>query len=189
MNFEGYKLEYADIRNPQQWHRIAPPSDVPVFNDVFTTWVPPADGVYYVQLTVWDKAGNKAINRKRVSWGLTSSITNLYTSAEIFSPVAEGVKNGVDLYYTVLEPVHLEFNIYDQNGNLVRTYRQDHSDITPNSPTDYNIYWDGRNGAGTVVTDGKYTIKIFDFEFFVEVDKTPLQPDCRLEYFKRLTTI
>jgi Tol biopolymer transport system component/flagellar hook assembly protein FlgD len=168
LNFEGYKLEYADIKTPQQWNPVAPPSDTPVFNDLFTTWVPPADGVYYVQLTVWDKAGNRAVNRKRVSWGITSSITNLYKNYDIFSPNGDGVKDTVTLNYTALEPVHLEFNIYDENSKLIRTYRKDHSGFATDS-----IVWDGRDENGNLVSDGKYIIKVFDYQFFVEVDNKP----------------
>jgi large repetitive protein len=175
MNFEGYKIEYADIRNPQQWNPVAPPSEVPVLSEVFTTWIPPADGVYYVQLTVWDKAGNRAIDRKRVSWGITSSITNVYTSSEIFSPNGDGVKDTVALNYTVLEPAHLEFNVYDEKKNLIRTFRKEHTGYA----TDY-IAWDGRNESGTVVPDGIYSFKVFDFEFFVEVDNIP--PDSGASY-------
>lgn len=173
LNFEGYALEYADAKNLNVWNLVAPPSDVPVINDVFTTWVPPYEGTFYVRLTVWDKAGNKAFDRKRISWGLSSSLTNLYKSREIFSPNGDGVKDTVELHYRVLEPVHLEFYIYDENNNLVRTFYKDYT-----SPVDDFVVWDGRDEANRIVPDGKYKIKIFDYEFFVVVDNTP--PDVNL---------
>ena len=46
LNFEGYQLEYADAKSPTVWNLIAPPSDVPVIDDVFTTWVPPYEGLF-----------------------------------------------------------------------------------------------------------------------------------------------
>ncbi|TAL66654.1 MAG: hypothetical protein EPN88_08025, partial [Bacteroidetes bacterium] len=168
LNFEGYKLEYADTNNSNVWNQITPPSDTMVLNDVFTTWVPPYEGIFYVRLTVRDKAGNAAVSRKRISWGLSSSITNIYKSHEIFSPNGDGVKDTVALNYTVLEPVHLEFNIYDENNSLIRTFLKEYTTYA----VDY-ITWDGRDENGRIVPDGKYKIKVFDYEFFVEVDSTP----------------
>lgn len=168
LNFEGYKIEYADLKTPTQWNLAQPPSNVPVDNGVFTTWVPPYEGTFYLQLTVWDKAGNIAVQRKRVSWGLSSSITNIYKSSGIFSPNNDGVKDTVSLNYTVLEPVHLEFTIYDANGLSVKKFYRDHA-----APGAERIIWDGTDDAGRVVPDGDYTIKVFDFEFYVDVDNTP----------------
>jgi len=173
LNFEGYMLEYADAKNPTQWNLISPPSHIPVINDVFTTWVPPYEGTFSVRLTVWDKAGNAAWDRKRVFWGLASSITNLYKTLEIFSPNGDGIKDSVELHYRVLEPVHLEFNIYDGNDYLITTIQRDYT-----LPVDDYITWDGRDSSGKIVPDGKYKIKVFTYEFFVEVDNTP--PDVNI---------
>ena len=173
LNFEGYQLEYADVKSPNVWNLVAPASDVPVINDVFTTWVPPYEGTFYVRLTVWDKAGNKAFDRKRVSWGLFSSITNLYKNLDLFSPNGDGVRDTFELHYRVLEPAHLEFYIYDKDNNLITTFIRDYT-----SPIDDFIAWDGRDSSGRIAPDGKYKIKVFDYEFFVEVDNTP--PDVNL---------
>ena len=180
LHFEGYQLEYADVRNPGAWNLVAPPSNSPVVNGLFATWVPPYEGVFYVKLTVWDKAGNVVWDQKRVSWGLPSSITNLYKSWEIFSPNGDGVKDTVELHYTALEAVHLTFFIYDESDRLVRTFFRDHA----SSAVDY-ISWDGKDESGRVVPDGKYTIKIFDYEFFVEVDNSPPDGDIRIGPLQR----
>jgi hypothetical protein len=174
-NFEGYKIDYADVKNPSVWNPISPPSDVPVLNDLFTTWIPPYEGRFYVRLTAWDKGGNVAQDEKRVSWGQSASITNIYKSLEIFSPNGDGVKDTVELHYTVMEPVHLEFNIYDQNNGLIKIFRRDYTGFKD----DY-IIWDGRDESGQVVGDGKYKIRIFDYEFFGEVDNTPPDVDISL---------
>jgi hypothetical protein len=150
------------------WTPIGPASDAAVMNDVFTIWIPPYEGIFYVRLSVWDKAGNVAWDRKRVSWGLSASITNLYKTLEIFSPNGDGVKDTVELHYRVLEPVHLEFNVYDERNNLIRAFPKDYT-----VPVDDFITWDGRDESGEVVRDGKYKIKVFDYEFFVDVDNTP----------------
>lgn len=167
LNFEGYVLEYADAKSPTVWNLVAPASNVSVIDDVFTTWVPPYEGIFYVRLTVWDKAGNVAQDRKRVSWGLSASITNLYKSLEYFSPNGDGVNDTVEVHYKVLEPVHLEFNTYDENDNLKRTFLKDY--ILPGE--DF-ITWDGKDENGRVVSDGTYKLKVFDYEFFVKVDNT-----------------
>jgi flagellar hook assembly protein FlgD/Tol biopolymer transport system component len=168
LNFDSYQLEYADAKTPSTWSPIAPPSNVPVVNDVFTTWVPPYEGTFYVRLTAQDKAGNADVNRKRVSWGITSSITNIYKTLDIFSPNNDGVKDTVELHYTILEPVHLEFGIYDASGAVVRMYPRDY----PVPGSDF-ISWDGRDSSGNVVPDGNYQIRILDYTFFVAVDTTP----------------
>ncbi|MHB8883063.1 MAG: CARDB domain-containing protein, partial [Thermodesulfovibrionales bacterium] len=173
LNFEGYRLEYADAKTPDNWNLVGPPSDMSVLNDLLTTWVPPHEGAFFLKLTVWDKAGNIAIDRKRVSWGLSAGITNLYKTREIFSPNGDGLKDTVELHYTVLEPVHLDFFIYAEDNSIVRTLNRDHT-----SPLDDFITWDGRDESGRIVPDGKYKIKLFDYEFFVEVDNTP--PDANI---------
>ena len=176
LNFEGYKLEYADVKNPNSWTLIAPPSDMPVFNDVFTAWVPPYEGTFYVRLTVWDKAGNVAMNRKRVSWGMASNITNLYRTQDVFSPNGDGVKDTVDIHYSILDEVHLDFKIIDENDNFVRLIHKDYT-----SPCNDFITWDGRDYSGSVVPDGTYKIRVSDYELTVETDNTPPDIDITVE--------
>ncbi|MDT8317351.1 MAG: CARDB domain-containing protein, partial [bacterium] len=168
VNFGGYKLEYADINASDIWNLIQPAIDTPVIGNKLGSWVPPYEGTFNVRLIVWDKAGNTAIAQKRVIWGKSSSIANLYKSLEIFSPNSDSVKDTVELYYTVLEPVHLEFNIHDANNNLIRTFNRDHT-----STGEEYISWDGRDESGNLLPDGKYRIDVANFKFFVEVDITP----------------
>ncbi|MDH3650418.1 MAG: Ig-like domain repeat protein, partial [Saprospiraceae bacterium] len=180
--FEGYRLEYADTTDPNNWILIKPPSDVPVFDETFTQWVPPHEGTFHVRLTVWDKAGNIAVSRKEVSWGSYSSITNLHKSLEILSPNGDGEKDNVELYYNTLEPVHLEFVVLDQNNNLVRTITRDHT-----SPTEDFISWDGRDEGGEIIADGKYKIQVFDYTFFVEVDNSPPDVDLQISEIRSIS--
>ncbi len=180
LHFEGYKLEYADAQNPTVWKLVKPPSDVSVINDVLTTWVPPSEGVFYVKLTVWDKAGNVKWDRKRVTWGLSASISNLYKTIDLMSPNGDGMKDTVELHYTVLEPVNLEFNIYDANNNVVRMYAKSHA-----STGEDFIAWDGRDSNGQTVPDGKYRIQVFDYDFFVTVDNTAPNTNIELSLIKQ----
>ena len=184
LNFEGYSLEYADTETPYNWNIISPPSDIPVMNDVFTTWVPPYEGTFYVKLTLWDKAGNVAWDRKRVSWGRYSSITNIYKTHEIFSPNGDGAKDTVELHYRALEPVHLDFYVYDQDGGLVKTFPKVHT-----SPEEGCITWDGTDESGSLVPDGTYTFQIFDYTFFVDVDNTPPEVGLSLSPIDQATNL
>ena len=169
-NFESFTLEYADLDNPTLWQLIAPPTYSPRVNEDFTSWVPPYEGNFLIRLTVRDKAGNEASSRKRVSWGMSASLTNLYQTENIFSPNGDGVKDSVNLHYSVTEPIHLEFFIYDEDGLLVNSYSKDHSA----AGVDY-VTWDGRNSIGQVVEDGDYVIKVFDYSFGFTVDTSPPQ--------------
>ncbi|MGD9161216.1 MAG: CARDB domain-containing protein, partial [Desulfobacteraceae bacterium] len=121
-HFDRYVLEYADKNTPDEWSLIAPPSDVMVIDDVLGTWIPPYPGSFYIRLSVYDKAGNMEWDRKRVSWGFSTSIAGLYLSEEYISPNGDGIKDFIELHYQILEPVHLEFYVYDQNGNIIRTF-------------------------------------------------------------------
>lgn len=167
-NFAGYRLEYSDIATPDIWNLIMPPSDVPVLSGKFIDWVPPKEGSYYVRLTAWDKAGNIATDRKRVAWGISTLVSGMYSDNEFIAPLnPDNPKKAVTLHYTALDAVHLEFNIVNDKGDIVKSFNREYTGYTVDS-----ITWDGRNEAGVFVPDGKYTIKFFDYEFGVEVDNT-----------------
>lgn len=175
LNFASWQLEYADRKSPNDWHIITPPVENPVVNGLLATWIPPHEGSFLVRLTVTDKAGNTGWDRRVVTWGKKFSVTNIYKTGELFSPNNDGVKDTVGLNYTIHEPVHLELSVHDEDGNLIRTFNQDHA-----LPGEYGIVWDGRDESGGVVLDGYYTIRIFDYDFFVQVDTTP--PDAQLRF-------
>ncbi len=174
LNFSYWKLEYADRKSPDDWRIIAPLTEKAVINGLFSTWVPPYEGSFLVRLTVADRAGNTTWDRRLVSWGKEFSVTNIYKTGELFSPNGDGVKDTVALNYSVHESVHLELSVHDQQGGLIKTFGQDHA-----FPGEYGIVWDGRDESGGIVSDGYYSIRIFDYEFFFQVDTTP--PDGQLE--------
>lgn len=175
LNFASWQLEYAERRSPDAWHLISPSSEIPVVNGPMATWVPPHEGSFWARLTIKDKAGNSTWVRTAVNWGKKFSISNLYKTGELFSPNGDGVLDSVGLNYTANEPVHLELTVHDADGNLVRTFRQNHT-----LPGEYGIIWDGRDETGGIVPDGYYSIRIFDYEFFFQVDSRP--PDLRLQF-------
>jgi len=175
LNFAGWMLEYADRKTPDDWHIITPSVEKPVVNDVMATWIPPYEGSFLVRLTVTDLAGNTGLDRRLVTWGKKFSVTDIRKTGDLLSPNGDGVKDTVSLQYIAHEPVHLELSLHDQGGSLIRTFDQDHA-----LPGQYGIVWDGRDEAGAIVADGYYSIRIFDYEFFVQVDSTP--PDALLEF-------
>jgi len=175
LNFAHWQLAYADQKTPGEWRIIAPPADKPVVDGLLATWIPPDEGSFLVRLTVTDKAGNTGWDRKVVTWGRKFSVTDIYPTGELFSPNSDGIKDTVGLNYTVHEPVHLELSVHAEDGRLIKTFYQDHA-----LPGEYGIIWDGRDEWGGIAPDGLYTIRLFDYEFMVQVDTTP--PDARLEF-------
>lgn len=165
-NFDGYTLDYSNADTPNLWHPVMPGANAPVLDDIFTTWVPPAPGTYFVRLTVRDLAGNTRQNIKRVSWSDTPSITDLYRTPAIISPNGDGVQDTTTIHYRVLEPVHLEFNFYNASNDRVRTIVRDHS-VTG---VEANIIWDGRDDNGLPVADGIYKMTVQNYEFYITVD-------------------
>jgi subtilase family serine protease/Tol biopolymer transport system component/flagellar hook assembly protein FlgD/fibronectin type 3 domain-containing protein len=183
LNFEGYRLEYADVTNPDLWNLVEPPSSIPVIDDLFATWVPPYEGTFHVKLTVWDRAGNVKSDRKRVSWDLPVKITNVYKTADIFAPSGSGANATAELHYRAVQPVHLEFNIYNARGEIVRTYLKDHA-----SPAEDAMSWDGRDKDGRIVPDGRYKLQVLGYEFYVEIDNTPPEVDVALGAIRQRST-
>lgn len=169
LNFAGYTLDYADATSPNSWNPIAPASGQPIIDDLFTTWVPPGPGTYFVRLSVEDLAGNKRQTIKRVSWSDTPSITDLYRTPAFISPNGDGAQDAATIHYRVLEPVHLEFNFYNKLGDRVRTIVRNHSVIG----AEIDLIWDGRDDRGLPVADGEYRMTVQSYEFFITVDATP----------------
>ncbi|MBI3562427.1 MAG: PD40 domain-containing protein [Gammaproteobacteria bacterium] len=168
LNFSSYQLEYANADTPAQWQPVVPASNTPILDDLFTTWVPPAAGSYFIRLTVQDLAGNTRQTIQRVSWSDTPGITDLYRTPAIISPNGDGIQDTATIHYRVLDPVHLEFNFYNKTGDRVRTIVRDHS-VTG---VEANVIWDGRDDKGLPVADGVYRMTVQNYEFYITVDTT-----------------
>jgi subtilase family serine protease/flagellar hook assembly protein FlgD len=166
LNFAGYRIEYAASNAPADWKVVVPTSTVPVVDNVFTNWVPPTYGNYLLRLTVEDLAGNTRQQIRRVVWSDTPAITDVYKDNEFISPNGDGVQEEIKLHYRVLEPVHLEFNVLNKDGLVVRSLARDHSSIG----VETFFVWDGRNQHGQLVPDGQYKVTVQNYEFYVTVD-------------------
>ncbi len=179
IHFGGYKLEYALADEPSSWHPIVPYAEQAVVNGDFTSWSPPQEGRYLVRLTAWDQAGNSRQAIAKTFWGDPLPIANIRKNYQVFSPNGDEIKDSVEISYQVVEPVHLEFEIYDSEDQLVRTFIKDHA--TAGNDV---ITWDGKDESLEIVPDGKYRVKVLDFEIFVEVDNTPPLVNVELSQIK-----
>lgn len=168
-NFSRYWLEYANDENPGVWHPIAPASTSAVWGKDLALWATPGPGRYTVRLTVEDLAGNNKQKLRRVVISQAGPpITNLVREPDFISPNGDGAKDEMTLNYRVLEPVNLEFRIFNRLGALVRTISRGH----PVGGLDSRIVWDGRDDNGAIVADGEYRVNVVGFDLFVNVDNS-----------------
>ncbi len=166
LNFAGWRLEYARTTTPNDWHAVTVPGIEPKVGKTLATWVPPAYGTYFVRLTVEDRAGNSTAALRRVSWSDTPPITDLVKNLDYISPNGDGVQDTLKLTYRVLEPVHLAFEVRAEDGTRVRLVERDHAVLG----SDFAFEWDGRDDQGRLAPDGKYTLRVLDYEFAFQVD-------------------
>ena len=165
-NFAEYSLEFAGVDTPDQWNIIAPSSQEPVLDGRFTTWVPPSEGVYLVRLTVSDLAGNTRQSITSASLSERPSIANPFSQPSSFSPNSDNIQDVVTLHFTVLEPVNLQFQVLNENDQLVYTQDRTFTQIG----ADENFVWDGRDSNGIRVIDGDYKLVVQGYEYFVSLD-------------------
>lgn len=180
VNFDSYALEFTSVNEPNNWQPVMPASTVHQVNQSFTTWVPPDEGSYYVRLTVTDLAGNQRRAIKRASVAERPSITSLYRSPSHFSPNGDTVSELVNIHFKVLENVNLNVAVINDSGTTVRTIQQDYTNIGAEEV----IAWDGRDDSGLRVADGVYTLKVQNYELFVNLDTTfPVIADLTPKWF------
>ena len=177
LNFSHYQLEYATSVAPQVWRPIQPASDTPVIHDVFTIWLPPAPGAYWVRLSATDLAGNQRQRTISVSSQARASIAELYRAPELFSPNGDGVLDKVRIHYRVLEPVHLTVDIYNDADERVRRITRHHAEAGSN----HSLVWDGRDDQGKVLPDGAYRVVAQRVSLPVTLDTTPPEVELTLD--------
>jgi flagellar hook assembly protein FlgD/Tol biopolymer transport system component len=171
-NLDHYQIDWATNSAPGVWRPVGPAGEAPVVEDVFGVFVPPDPGTYLIRLSVFDRAGNVRQDTRTVSWDRVSALTNLTQSERLISPNGDGVRDGVSFSYLVREPARVEVRIAgpsgEKEGPTIRRLRLDYPEKGSGS-----FDWDGRDEAGQVVPDGRYTVFIDDLPFVVEVDTTP----------------
>lgn len=168
-NFERYWLDYASDDAPGDWRPIIAANSSVVWYKDLAVWVTPGVGRYTVRLTAEDLAGNQIQKLRRITIAQSGPpITNVVREPAQISPNGDGNLDEMTLSYRVLEPVNLEFSIFNRQGALVRSISRSHPVAGVNSA----IIWDGRDDNGQVVIDGEYRVNVVGFDFFVHVDNT-----------------
>jgi subtilase family serine protease/Tol biopolymer transport system component/fibronectin type 3 domain-containing protein len=183
LNFDHYQIEYADLQTPDDWTIVKPPTQSMALDETICQWLPPGPGTYRVRLTAADLAGHVKTEQKRVSWGSTSPIGNLYLEDDYVSANGDGVKDTLQLHYTIFEPVHLEFYIYDSYDTLVATLYRDYLFLPADAGRD-SLVWGGRARDGHIVADGSYRIEVLGLSLPFVMDRTSPEASLTLSEIK-----
>ena len=184
MNLERWELDYARLSDTGTWYPIGAASDAPVAGDAFTVWVPPGPGTFVVRLRVLDRAGHSRVRTRTVSWDRLPALTNFTQSDYYLFPEINGVKDDVVFRYLVAEPTRLDVRIVGPDpptadapaAREVLRRSFEYPVIGAESFT-----WDGRDEAGQVAPDGRYTVYLNELPFRVEFDNTPPEIGFRFE--------
>lgn len=174
LNLDHYQIEYADAGDPDTWRPLGPASEVPVVDDLLTAWVPPSPGTFLVRLRAVDRAGNVRTKVRSVAWDRVPSLANITKTEALISPNGDGRKDSVAFNYLVVEPARVLVRIAGPeapNTPSMPTVRALALDYPTTGPASFT--WDGRDGVGQLVRDGRYTVFINDLPFRLEVDVTP----------------
>jgi flagellar hook assembly protein FlgD/fibronectin type 3 domain-containing protein len=155
-HFSGFVLAAGQETDQASWRTIATGS-APIQDGILGRWNTfGLEGVWTLRLTVLDQSGNERQVTTAVDLGQrTSVIRSLEATPRIFSPNGDGSLDETTVAYEVTEPSRVRIEILGAGGTPVRTQT---TDVTAGS---HSFVWDGRNSAGTAVTDGKYRMNLF----------------------------
>ncbi|OGN87777.1 MAG: hypothetical protein A2X23_07080 [Chloroflexi bacterium GWC2_73_18] len=119
-----------------------------------------ADGSYRVVVDATDALGN--VGDRYIDWAtvdtVAPSLGSFGTSAPVtplsFSPDGDGYEDTAAFGYSVSEASTLQVAVTNASGATVRNF-------TVNAPAGSGSFtWDGRNGSGARVADGRYTVRL-----------------------------
>ena len=114
---------------------------------------PAGDGRYRLTIAVLDGAGNFAARSWDVVVDGSAPVAIGRSSPPSFSPDGDGVADSTVIDWTMSEPAATTVRIY-RGAKLVRTFSP------VGSKAAGAIRWNGRSGAGVVVGDGTYQVRI-----------------------------
>ncbi len=170
LNLDRYFMEWTETpSDPTSWQLMAPPSGDPVVDDILVSWIPPRPGLFTVRLTVVDLAGNRRQEVEQVSSTQTPTLVNLFADPSIFSVSGSSPIDRAEIFYDVLQPVVLSFQILDARDRPVRTLVRSHGDAAVGQ----SLVWDGRDEQGQPVADGTYRVVVLGSDLNLVVDSTP----------------
>ena len=91
-----------------------------------------------------------------VSNPLSISTPQWLGQAGYFTPNGDGVEDVRDLWYSLSKPATVTIDVLDSANTSVRTLRSNASAFRGTNA----VTWDGKNTAGAVVPDGRYTFRV-----------------------------
>ena len=111
-------------------------------------------GKYTLIARVKDAVGN--IGEAQATVAIDGTLATAAVSPTTFSPNADGAKDTTMLSYTLERDASVSVEVRNALGTAVRSL----SSATFQATGAYSVVWDGRDNAGLVVADGKYTLLI-----------------------------
>lgn len=166
-NFDYYELFYREV-GEKNWVSLVEPRSTQVLGENIHAWVPPSEAIYTVKLVAYDKAGNSREITSTVPWGRSNPITSIKIDKEIFSPNSDGVKDTLNVSYTVNRPYNLQIQFFNEDEQLVRE-----ESISHDTAENYQSFiWDGLDQFGAKLPDGRYKVVVDGVELHTLVDAT-----------------
>lgn len=168
---DRFDLEYrpADAGAAASWNGILSERRG-VVDEIVTYWAPPAPGRYDVRLSVQDRAGNVQSTQLPVSWFELSALGTVQLTERHFSPNGDGVKDATAVQFTLYRPAQFEIRIENEQGGVLRIQTLTFASAPP-APQQW--LWDGRDGTGMRVPDGRYRVVVDGRVLWVTVDTVP----------------
>jgi len=164
LNFEQYELAARPFGST-----VAPVSigggTAPVVKGTLGEWLPLQAGLYEVFLTTHDKAGNTREARATVGWSAVHALVSLAADPVYLSPNGDGSRDTTSLRYRTTVPYSTLISIKSSQGNPIHDFPRTHP-----SAGEFSLTWDGRDQAGHVVPDGRYTVQAETLTQDVTVD-------------------
>jgi flagellar hook assembly protein FlgD len=127
--------------------------------------LPVADGAYTVRIEAKDAIGR--VTTVDLPLVVNRVLASVGRSRSAISPNGDGSGDTVSISYTLKGPASAGVAIERSDGTLVRTVQSP----TDQAAGDYSgVVWDGKDGGGTVVADGVYTIRVWAVNAVGRVD-------------------
>ncbi len=169
-NLESWEVEWTRADQNGAWHPIGGAVSEPGQGELMY-WAAPEPGDYRLRLTVRDRAGNNAWSEARAMVMQGADITDVVMTPSYVSPNGDGVKDTVDIAYTVLRPTTVALEVRDVGGQVVFREPVEHADAGR-----VERHWDGRGNNGQRVPEGEYRVALGPwFARKVILDVTPPQ--------------
>lgn len=168
LNFESYELSVRPWPARGSFTLVTR-SATPVVRGTLASWVPPAPGVYEVQLLARDRAGNVRTRRAFFNYNNRPLLADISREPALFSPNGDGVLDTVRVRYRTTAPTSVELRILDSSGQVVRRVQRTH----PSEGSEpWEWVWDGRDDTGERVADGRYVLALGESRFNIDLDTT-----------------